>query len=110
MTTNNNSNEQGENVGGAADTPNPNATLPTPLYMTPGARDGVHPEDLLTCIARHFAGDWGDLCPEDRNENVMAVREGLRVFSVYHDRHGTKFYVISEADRSSTCALLPSEY
>lgn len=90
--------------------PHPNAIVPTPLYLTLGARETLHPEDLVACIARHFAGDCGDLCPEDREENELALRNGLRLFSVYHDRHGTKFYVMTEADRSATTALLPSEY
>lgn len=111
MTTNNDTNDQSNGApDAAAATPNPNAIAPTPLYMTPGARDNVHPEDLIVCIARHFAGDWGDLSPDDRAENVLAVLEGLRVFSVYHDRHGVKFYIISEADRSATTCLLPEEY
>lgn len=95
---------------GRDDAPNPHALTPTPLYMTPGARDGVNAEDLLTCIGRHFAGDWGDLDPDDRAENERSVRAALRVFSVYHDRSGVKFYIITESDRSATTVLLPSEY
>jgi hypothetical protein len=111
MATNNGTSDQSSGAPNASiPTPHPNAIAPTPLYMTSGARDNVHPEDLLLCIARHFAGDWGDLCPEDRQENVIAVRERLRVFSVYHDRQGVKFYIISEADRSATTCLLPQEY
>ncbi len=82
----------------------------TPLFTTPGALDALHPEDVLAAVTRHFVGDWGDLCAEDRAENESAIREGLRLFSVYRDRHGTKFYVITEADRSSTTILLPDEY
>jgi hypothetical protein len=33
-----------------------------------------------------------------------------RILSAYHLKDGTKIWIITEADRSSTCILLPSEY
>ena len=77
---------------------------------TPGALEEVHPADIQACIARHATGDWGDLDEDDRIENELAVMRGLRLFSVYHDRNGVKFYIITEWDRSVTTMLLPSEY
>jgi len=38
------------------------------------------------------------------------VLDGSRLFSVYHDRAGVRFWIITEADRSATTILLPSEY
>jgi hypothetical protein len=38
------------------------------------------------------------------------VREGSRVLSAYTLKTGVKFWIITEADRSSTCVLLPEEY
>ena len=38
------------------------------------------------------------------------MRDGLRLFSVYHDRYGVKFWIITEADRSATTVLLPDDY
>lgn len=32
-----------------------------------------------------------DLCGDDRNENEIALRVDLRIFSVYRDREGVKF-------------------
>lgn len=64
----------------------------------------------LDFIKRHAAGDWGDCCPEDAEANNEAVWNEERVFSVYHTANGTKVYCITEADRSSTCVLLPSDY
>jgi len=34
----------------------------------------------------------------------------LRLFSVYHDRNGAKFYIITECDRSATTVLFPEDY
>ena len=82
---------------------------------TPGAlraleHAGVSPMNL---IARHVFGDGGELCAEDQEANRQAVVHGGRVFSSYEVGTGpntTKVWVITEADRSSTCALLPEEY
>lgn len=78
--------------------------------ITPSARDTLHPEDALRSLRRHVAGDWGDCTPEDWAENNLAIDQYLRIFSVYHDRDGVKFWVITEADRSATTILLPGDY
>ena len=78
--------------------------------ITPGAQEGLHPEDVLKAIRRHVSGDWGDCGKEDWSENDYSLDKALRLFSVYHDRSGVKFWVITEADRSATTVLLPSEY
>ena len=78
--------------------------------ITPGARDALDPEDVFKALGRHVHGDWGDCGPEDWQENEFSLDKDLRLFSVYHDRHKTKFWIITEADRSATTILLPSEY
>jgi hypothetical protein len=78
--------------------------------MTPGARDTLNPYDMLNALGRHAQGDWGDCTEDDRNENELSLDAGLRLFSVYKDRFQTKFWIITEADRSVTSVLLPSEY
>jgi hypothetical protein len=42
--------------------------------------------------------------------NDVSVREGFRILSVYSDRYGTRFWIITEADRSVTTVLLPADY
>lgn len=78
--------------------------------ITPNALDRLHPEDVYAAIHRHARGDWGDLCAEDRAENELSLQEGFRLLSAYQDRHGTKFWIITEADRSVTTVLLPEDY
>jgi hypothetical protein len=68
---------------------------------------GIDPSDLLS---RHVTGDWGDLSTHDRIMNEEAVRDGLRIMSVYPFPNGVRLYIITEADRSMTTVLLPSEY
>ncbi len=78
--------------------------------ITPGAMEEVHPEDVMRSMHRHARGDWGDCGEDDAAANNAAVHEGSRLFSVYHDRTGKAFWIITEADRSSTAVLLPEEY
>ena len=70
----------------------------------------LNPEDVLKAMGRHHRGDWGDLCDEDREANERAIKHGGRLFSVYRDRQETKFYIITECDRSVTTVLLPEDY
>lgn len=83
------------------------------LVATPGAlkaleESGQSPLDL---VARHAAGDWGTVDAEDWKLNNQAVIEKTRILSAYILKDGTtKVWVITEADRYSTCILLPDEY
>ena len=78
--------------------------------VTTNARDQLDPSDLDRALKRHASGDWGDLCPEDLKQNELALAQGLRLFSVYHARDGSKFWIITEADRSATTILQPEDY
>ena len=74
---------------------------------TPGALAlGV---DLGALLRRHHAGDWGDVCADDAEANDYALAGGARLLSAYETPAG-RVWVITEADRSATTALLPSEY
>ena len=82
------------------------------IVATPGAlralgASGNTPQEFLD---RHVSGDWGELDKKDVAENDLSLKEGLRILSAYHLRDGTKIWIITEADRSSTCILLPEEY
>ena len=78
--------------------------------ITTNAKNTLHPEDVLAGITRHAQGDWGDCCDDDAAENDFSLRKGFRLLSVYSDRNGTKFWIITEADRSATTILLPEDY
>ena len=80
------------------------------LTITPGARDQLSPDEIFAAIQRHANCDWGDLCREDKARNNDALKYGARLFSAYHSTDGTKFWIITEADRSATTILLPEEY
>lgn len=81
------------------------------IVATPGAlnlleREHVTPVDLLR---RHCRGDWGELDDEDRHQNDISVRHGLRILSNY-PVGADRIWIITEADRSVTTLLLPSDY
>jgi hypothetical protein len=80
------------------------------LMATPNALRSLSQDDIQTAIRRHQAGDWGDVSHEDWEANDRALTQGSRIFSVYHAVNGTKFWVITEADRSVTTILLPADY
>jgi hypothetical protein len=61
-------------------------------------------------LARHRTGDWGEVDARDRAANDQALREGSRLLSAYRTARGVGLWIITEADRSSTCLLLPEEY
>lgn len=79
---------------------------------TPGALEALEAakSSPLPWLMLHARGDWGDVCAEDAQENNLSVKEGFRIMSVYTLSTGTKIWVITEADRSSTTILLPEEY
>lgn len=79
------------------------------LYMTPGVMSQVDQEDALDGFARHVRGDWGEVDEHDWNENDTALQNDGRILSAYVDRHGTEFWIITEADRSAATILLPEE-
>ena len=82
------------------------------LYITPGAAAtfAVSGDDVLAYIIKHSTLDPGDLSPEDIAENHLSLREGFRILSAYRLSDGTRIWIVTEADRSSTTLLLPDEY
>jgi hypothetical protein len=90
---------------------------PGRILSTPGALDALTTtgESAATFLARHFAGDWGDLSAEDRQANDEALKDGFRLLSNYQLADHTRIWIITEAlgddgERAATTVLLPSEY
>ena len=82
------------------------------LVATPGALEalqaaGQSPAEFL---ARHLRADWGEVDAEDKKANDEALVQGERLLSAYRTRKNERIWIITEADRSSTCVLLPEEY
>jgi hypothetical protein len=89
--------------------------VPQPLFplgfvaVTPEVEQTLSPADIARALARHAAGDWGELCPEDRRANDDALQAGGRLLSVYRAREsGERLLVLTDADRSATTVLFPA--
>lgn len=90
----------------------------TPLFplgdvvSTPGALEAMKAANVspLALLHRHLRGDWGNLDKHDKQLNDLAVKDDSRILSAYDIAEGQRIWLITEADRSSTCFLFPSEY
>ena len=88
------------------------------VVSTPGALNVCSGDYLSECLARHASGDWGCVCADDAAENELSLKEGFRVLSSYPIDPAkpckgwgeNTLWIITEADRSVTTFLLPSEY
>jgi hypothetical protein len=82
------------------------------IVTTPGALRALEraKQSAAVLLARHAAGDWGELDREDMRENEYSLTHGFRLMSSYTTAAGKKLWIITEADRSVTTLLLPDEY
>lgn len=85
---------------------------PGQIVSTPGALEAMeeHQCSPLTLLARHLSGDWGSVCAEDAASNNESLQYGARLLSSYEIAANTTIWIITEADRSVTSFLMPSEY
>ena len=82
------------------------------IVATPGALDLLQEsgESAADFLSRHVRGDYGEICEEDRQLNDQAIVDGSRILSAYRTSKGERLWIITEADRSSSCLLKPDEY
>jgi hypothetical protein len=82
------------------------------IVTSPGAVAAMEDagQNVTEFLARHGAGDWGEVDEERRQENGRAVARRLRLLSVYRTRRDAELWCITEADRSVTLVVLPEEY
>ena len=81
-------------------------------FITPGAQEAldIAGETALQFLRRHTSGDWGEISEDDTKENELSLQKGFRLLSAYRTIKGQQLWIITEADRTSTTILLPSEY
>jgi len=80
------------------------------IVVKPHALLVLTQDDILIGIARHQAGDWGEVPAEHRAANDRALLRGAGIVSAYRSAQNVKFWLITEADRSATTILLPMDY
>lgn len=84
------------------------------LYATAGIaadmeQDRQFTAEVLEAFRRYQMGDWGVVCPEDRQLNDLSATHDERVLAAYETSKG-RIWIITEWDRSATTILYPSEY
>lgn len=79
------------------------------IVITANAQSILTGIQIVNGLARHASGVWGDVSEEDAHANDEALRQGLRILSVY-GQGDRRFWIITEADRSLTTILMPSDY
>lgn len=80
------------------------------VYASPGVLAQVPPRDLAEAVRRHMSGEQRERSDEDRVSRERAIKNGWRMLSAYETDSGLEFWIVTEADRSATTALLPEEY
>ena len=85
------------------------------LLMTRGVNDQVAEDEafakfVMSSLARHRMGEWGNLSDEDKQENELSLKAGYRLLSAYESEGLPKIWIITERDRSATTILFPDEY
>jgi hypothetical protein len=82
------------------------------LVATPAALELIQGEgrEPMEFVERHVKGDFGDLSEHDRLANEAALVNGSRILSSYIVTGQERVWVLTEADRSATTLLLPSDY
>jgi len=81
-------------------------------FITPGAEEALQiaGQTAIEFLRRHMSCDWGELSADDVLENELSLEQGFRLLSNYRTGKGQQLWIITEADRSATTVLLPSEY
>ena len=82
------------------------------VVATPGAFRALEKAEQLPAefLDRHVNGDWGEVPEADKQENELSVEHGFRILSAYTTSAGDPIWILTEADRSATTIMLPSEY
>jgi hypothetical protein len=79
------------------------------VYTSADAAERLAEEAMFQILHRHHCGDWGDLGDGDKQANEEAIQTEARILSRY-DLESGSFYIVTEADRSSTTGMGVGEY
>lgn len=73
----------------------------------------THRQEVMACLERHLAHDWGEIPEEDKSLNQLALGDGGRLFSAYQ-AGGQRIWIITDAQVTGyplvTTILFPSDY
>lgn len=79
------------------------------IYTTPGVVEDLSMEEVKQLLEWHGQLKQGELCDEDQKSNQIALEHDERIFSCYKVRD-TRYFLITEYDRSVTTIMRANEY
>lgn len=79
------------------------------VLVTANAAERLSQDDVRNALCRHLQGDRGDFAGLGQAENELGRLRGCRLLSAYRSAEGLRFWVITEAD-GSTSVLLPEDF
>lgn len=87
------------------------------LVITPNAKAALDELDatglsemFIALMGRHAQGDWGEISDDSKEANDASVENGGDMILSAYTIGGTRFWIITEHDRSATTILLPEDY
>jgi hypothetical protein len=84
-------------------------TIVTALIAAWMKRSPEHDAFISRCFLRHFDGDWGSVCEEDRLQNEEYLKDEGMLMSIYTFNDAT-IWIITDPGHEITTALFPEEY
>ena len=72
------------------------------LSITDSAFCELFPAEIESAVKRHCRGDWGMQNGEDWQAHDRALQLHGQILSTYQSSTGTKFWIVTERDRSFT--------
>ena len=78
--------------------------------MTEGVVKQTTDVDRAKALEQHGQGDWGDVDPETKKMNDVAMFNGGSVLSVYKSAAGVVFWIITDWGGETSTILLPGDY
>jgi len=80
------------------------------VVFTSQAMARIPVEDVSVALGRHAQGDWGDIDFTDARNNEAGLKHQFGIHSLYHDRNGVVFWIITDDGWKTTTVLLPEDY
>lgn len=80
------------------------------VTITANAMEAIRLSDVGEALHRHARGDWSELGKHERESNELALSEGGLIASFYTSQTGKRFWILTEADRSTTTIMMPFDY
>ena len=80
------------------------------FHVMPRAGKLLSGLEIGYALSLHAQGDWGNVSKETWTKNDSSLQGGGRLLSFFSNHNGVTFYILTEANRSTTSLFLPQEH